>query len=177
MADEEEIVAEEEAEEGPAALKKLREKLTACVAEKQEYLNGWQRARADFANYKKDETSRDSERMDKLRAELAEAVIPALDTFDAAFAHSSYQNTGEEWRGGMENIYKELLKSLEHFGIVRFSPVGESFDPNKHEAMRQISVPDAQQHHMVVSVERAGYTLGDKVIRPAHVSIGVAENS
>ena len=58
------------------ALKRLREKLATCVKEKQDYLEGWQRARADFSNFKREENQRDVEHEERIKAELAEAIIP-----------------------------------------------------------------------------------------------------
>ncbi|MDE2071697.1 MAG: nucleotide exchange factor GrpE, partial [Patescibacteria group bacterium] len=168
----EEFVPEEEAEEGPAALKRLREKLKKAVAEKQEYLEGWQRARADFANYKKEEASLHTDKEARVRAELAESIIPALDTFEMAFGTKWYEGAHQEWKGGVMSIYRELVRSLERFGVKIFNPLGEPFDPQKHEAIRQVPVDKEEQDHTVVSVQRSGYSVGDTIIRPAQVTIG-----
>jgi molecular chaperone GrpE len=168
-----EIVSEEEAENPAAALKKLREKLSACVDEKKEYLDGWQRARADFLNYKREESSRRDEIEARLRSEFAEALIPALDSFEMAFKSPSFQSASQEWKAGMSGLYNELLKSLGRFGIISFSPVGEHFDPKEHEAVREVPVDSGEKEHTVVSVERSGYKAGERVIRPAQVSVGV----
>lgn len=169
---EEEFVPEEEAEEGTAALSKLREKLKKAVAEKQEYLEGWQRARADFTNYKREESALHAQKEDRLRADMAEAIIPALDAFEMAFATKWYKDAAPEWKGGVMSIYRELVRSLERFNIKLHTPLGEPFDPQKHEAVRHVPVDTKEQEDVVVSVERSGYTAGDRVIRPAQVSIG-----
>ena len=72
MSDEEEFVPEDEAEEGPGLVKKLREKLKKAVEEKQEYLEGWQRARADFANYKREEAGLHTDKEARIKANLVE---------------------------------------------------------------------------------------------------------
>lgn len=169
---EEEFVPEEETEEGPAVLKKLREKLKKAVEEKQEYLEGWQRSRADFANYKREETALHQQKEDRLRAEMAEAIIPALDSFEMAFHSKWYESAAPEWKGGVMSIYRELVRSLERFGIKLFTPLGEPFDPQKHEAVRQVTVDTEEEDHVVISVERSGYAAGDHIIRPAQVTIG-----
>src|SRR3990170_5017851 len=85
---EEEFVAEEETEAGPAALKSLREKLKKAVAEKQEYLEGWQRARADLVNYKKETATGHRESQERMLAELVEELIPALDVLELSIKHN-----------------------------------------------------------------------------------------
>src|ERR1700753_2897543 len=83
----EEFVSEEEAEQGPAAIKKLREKLNKAVEEKQEYLEGWQRSRADFANYKREEATIHSDKEARIKAQLIEEMLPALDALELALQH------------------------------------------------------------------------------------------
>lgn len=178
-APDEEFIPEEEAEEGPAALKKLREKLKKAVEEKQEYLEGWQRSRADFANYKKEETAHHEQKELRLRAEFAEALIPALDSFEMAFKAKSFEDSSSEWKAGLMSVYRELVRSLERFGIKLYTPLGEKFDPSRHEAIRETKVFSKEEDHTVVSVERSGYAVvspgqsgGEHVIRPAQVTIG-----
>lgn len=168
---EEEFVPEDEVEEGPALVKKLREKLAAAVKEKQEYLEGWQRTRADFANYKKEEAGLLGEREARTKAELAESIIPSLDAFEMALKSPSFQNGNAEWKKGMQALYAGLVGSLSGIGIKNFSPVGETFDPYKHEALREVETADESKDHTVEGVERSGYSIGDRIIRPAHVSV------
>src|ERR1700740_332095 len=98
---EEEFVSEEESDGGPAALKSLREKLKKAVAEKQEYLEGWQRARADLVNYKKEESSAHADKEARIKAEFVEALLPALDAFEMAFGSKWYETASPEWKGGV----------------------------------------------------------------------------
>ena len=171
---EEEFVPEDEAEEGAAALKKLREKLKKAIEEKQEYLDGWQRARADFANYKRDEMARSANQELRLKIEFADSLIPALDAFDMALASIPQSDTA--MRKGIGAVFSNLQKSLERMGIIRFDPAGERFDPYKHEALREVATNDAQEDHLIESVQRAGYLVAagggeDRIIRPAQVSV------
>ena len=172
MDDSVEIVPEDEAEAGPAALKKLREKLALAVKEKQEYLEGWQRARADFTNFKKEESRREEEHINRLKREFAESIIPTLDSFEMAFKNPQFEKSSSDWKTGFTAIFWELRKAIEKLGIVAFSPLSEPFDPHRHEAVRSIPVEAAEQDHVVVSVERQGYSIGDTIIRPAQVTIG-----
>lgn len=170
---EDEFVPEEEAEAGPAALKSLREKLKESSAKSQEYLEGWQRARADLANYKKAEADAHGEREERIKAEFTESLLPALDAFEMALGAQWYQAAAPEWRSGVMSIYRELVRSLERFGVRLYTPLGEKFDPTKHEAVRETAVLSEEEDHVIVSVERSGYSIGEKIIRPAQVTVGV----
>lgn len=155
---EEEFVPEEEAEEGPALIQKLREKLKKAVQEKQEYLEGWQRARADFANFKKEEASLLAQKEERIKAEFIESLLPALDSFEMALKHSPSDE--------LQVVEKQLIDSLKKMGVERFGEKGEKYDHYKHEALTQTGDGET-----VVSVERSGYKAGDTIIRPAQVII------
>ena len=153
-----EFVPEEGPEEGPAALKSLREKLKKAVAEKQEYLEGWQRARADFVNFKKEEAGLHNDKKARINAEFLEGLLPALDALELALKHDSGPI--------LEMLEKQFLDSLRKIGIEKFGVVGEEYDHNKHEALAERG-----GKHTIESVERSGYSIGDKIIRPAQVII------
>jgi molecular chaperone GrpE len=160
----EEFIPEDEAEASPAAIKKLRERLSKAIEEKQQYLDGWQRAKADFVNLKRDEDTRREHTQVRLTASLAEDLIPVLDSFEMARKHAP----GKE----LELLQKQLLDALKKMGIERFGEEGEPFDPHRHEALREVTVDTADKDHTIVSVERSGYSIGEHIIRPAQVSVG-----
>ena len=166
-----EFESEEEAEGGVAAVQKLREKLKKAVEEKQEYLEGWQRSRADFANFKREEASLHSDREERIKSEFAEAVIPTLDSFEMALGSKSFKEGSAEWQKGISSLYQGLISSLSQVGIKQFVPKGEKFDPYKHEALREVETSDEKFDHTIETVERSGYSIGDRIIRPAQVSV------
>lgn len=149
----------EDDEQGPAALKKLREKLKKAIEEKQEYLDGWQRARADFTNYKRQEASLLEQKEARLKADIIEALLPALDTLELSLKHHPNDTT-------LPMIEKQFLDSLKRLGVEKVGAAGEEFDPNRHEALAKQT-----EEHKVISVERSGYKVGDTIIRPAQVII------
>ncbi|MDB5224608.1 MAG: GrpE protein [Candidatus Adlerbacteria bacterium] len=156
---EEEFVDEEEAEGGGmAALKRLREKLAKAVQEKQEYLEGWQRSRADFANYKREESLMHADREERIKSDLVESLLPALDALELALRHEETPT--------LKMLEKQFVESLRKIGVQRFGTVGEAFNPHTHEALAQKG-----DEHKVESVERSGYSIGEKIIRPAQVII------
>ena len=152
----EEFVDEEEADAGPAALKRLREKLKKAVEEKQEYLDGWQRSRADFANFKREEASLSADKEARITSDLIETLLPALDTLELMVKHDTSSTN--------LMLEKQFVDSLARLGIKKFGEKGEAFDPHRHEALAQNG-----DEHIVESVERSGYSIGDKIIRPAQV--------
>lgn len=173
----EEFVPEDEEESGAASIKKLRERLAKAIEEKQEYLEGWQRSRADFANFKREEALISSGKEDRVKSELAQALIPALDAFDMAFKDKSFADADPALKKGIESLYQGLQKSLEKVGIKRHWPLGEPFSPHVHEALREVPTEDASLDHTVEGVLAAGYSIGDLVIRPAQVSVWSHNNS
>ena len=166
--DESEFVDEEEAEGGPAALAKIRAKLKKAVEEKQEYLEGWQRARADFANFKREEALMHHDREARITSDIIESLIPALDTLELALKH---EKGGQE--KGLEMVYKQFVSSLKQIGVEKYGTPGDIFSPHTYEALREVATGDETQDHTVESVERSGYAVGERVIRPAQVSVYV----
>ncbi len=161
-----EFIAEEDSEEGSAAVGKLREKLKKAIEEKQEYLEGWQRARADFANFKREEALMHTDREARIKSELIESFIPALDTLELALKHAN-----EEQRKGLEMIYRQFVGSLKQRGVEKYGTPGDVFNPHQYEALREVATSDQGQDHTVEAVERSGYAVGEKIIRPAQVSV------
>lgn len=161
---------EEDLESPALALKKLREKLKACEKEKKEYLDGWQRMRADVANIRKDEETRRGE-MIKFAAEgLVDDLIPVLDSFSMAFGNKeAWEKVDENWRKGVEYIYAQMYSVLESRGLTEIGKVGEKVDPRIHVAIEEIPAPSEKEADTVSEVIQKGYRLHSKVIRPAKV--------
>ncbi len=171
-----EDIEDEEVGSGPGAVKRLREKLKKTIEEKQEYLDGWQRSRADLSNFKRDELQREGEREIRSKVDFAEAVIPALDAFEMALKDKNYQTGDENIKKGIDAVYSNLLRSLERIGIIRFDPSGESFNPHQHEALREVPTEVKEKDHTIESVHRAGFKVilpdgTERIIRPAQVSV------
>ena len=164
------VVAEENAQE---TIKKLREKLKKAVAEKQEYLDGWQRAKADFVNANKrtQEMLRDS--ITLANEGLIEELLPTLQAFEMAFAQKdAWEKIDKNWRVGVEFIYNKLKDTLMANGLQEINPLGKVFDAKEHEATKHESVEKESDNHKVVAVVEKGYMLGNKLLRPAKVVVG-----
>lgn len=165
--DEIEIVTDEE-NIGPdlqKKVKKLKEELKRCETERKEYLEGWQRAKADFINYRKDEQKRFTEVMQFTTAEFILELLPVLDSFDSALKHmpKEVEQGVLLVRTQFEDILKKL--GLEQTKVV----IGEDFSPELHESVGEMEsdLPEGK----IAEVIQKGYLLREKILRPARVKI------
>ncbi|MEX2028872.1 MAG: nucleotide exchange factor GrpE [Candidatus Paceibacterota bacterium] len=173
---EEEIVEFEFNEDGEEdlkkTLKKLRADLKACKAEKEEYLIGWQKERADFSNYKKQEEDRKSMFSESVRERILSRFLTVMDSFNMAFADKiSWGKVDENWRKGVEYIHSQMNSIFEEYGVKSVGEVGEPFDPNFHQSIEMVQTDTKELDHTVSDVVQKGYKLGERVIRPARVNV------
>jgi molecular chaperone GrpE len=164
------VVAEENATE---TIKKLRDKLKACETEKQEYLTGWQRAKADLINARKRDEADRAEFMKFANEHLIYDLIPVLEHWDLALNHKeSWEKADKNWRVGVESIFAQLKKALANNGLMEMNPVGEKFDHAKHEAISYEPVADEKLDHSILTVIQKGYSLNDRILKTAKVKVG-----
>lgn len=156
-----------EPEENENLVRALEQKAKEAAEANDKYL----RTYADFENYRK-RMQRDLADFRKYANEqLALELLKVVDHLGLALKHAS--EAGEAVQGiqqGVELVYKQFLDVLEKFGIKRFSPEGERFDPAKHDAMMQVVTDDVPEN-TVVQVFQDGYLYHDKVLRHAKVSV------
>jgi len=154
-------------------IKDLKEKLKACEKEKQDYLINWQKERADFLNYKKNDAAR-SERLNSYsREEFVGELLPVLDSYDLAFANrESWEKVDKNWRMGVEYIHAQLLKVLSDYGVAEIIPIkGDIFDLNLHQTMETVLTENEVDDQKVDKIIQKGYKMGERIIRPARVAI------
>ena len=168
-------LVEDEAELGDVAgaqakLKKLKDELAAVKAERQEYLDGWQRCKADSVNARK-EMLASAERLGvRAKEELLADIIPALDGFDMAAGSSAWEKMDAGWRSGIEQIRNQLLDVLSRHGVERFGKVGESVDHAAHETVEE-SDEFPGESGTIAKILRFGYRMNGKVLRAAQVIV------
>ena len=152
------------------AITGLQNELLATQAKADEYLEGWQRARADFANYKKRVERDQAQTYQNAAGSILKRYLSVVDDLERALKTQPQDGDGAAWAEGIELIYRKLVSILESEGIQPMNAEGEQFDPNLHEA---IMSEDSDQHEsgQVIEVLQQGYTLGDKVLRPAMVRV------
>lgn len=141
-----------------------REQLEVQAAEN---LDGWQRAQAEFINYK-NRVQRDQEMMRALmKGDILKRVLPVLDDLERALRNLP---AGDPWSNGLELVVRKFQSILEAEGLVRIPAEGQPFDPNYHEAISHEPVEGVESGH-VIEVMQNGYMLGDRVVRPAMVRV------
>ena len=171
------VVFEESTEDGDTLptkdiVKKLREDLKKARAEKQEYLTGWQRAKADYVNLMKDADGRLARGKELGREELADSLLPVLDAFDMAMNNKeAWESVDKNWRMGIEYIYSKLIDALRENGINVIQDLDAKFDPMLHESIESIATLEESKDHTIAFIVQSGYKIGDRVLRPARVKI------
>ncbi len=154
----------------PEEIMQLQNTLEETQAKADEYLDGWQRARAEFANYKK-RIERDRARFHSdAVGEVTKRYLPIVDDLERALKDRNPEGDCVIWAEGIELIYRKMLKVLEADGITPMDAQGQIFDPNLHEA---IAKTDSDEHEsdQVIEVLEQGYMIGERVLRPARVRI------
>ena len=174
---EEEMVFEDLNEEGEELsqkdkLKKLQEKIKTLTKEKQEYLSGWQRSQADYANREKQISTEKTESGKYAIKKFIMDLLPVLDTYDAARSNvKAWEAVDSNWRTGIEYIFKTFEDKLAGEGLQPFGIVGEVYDANLHEALESVVTQDANQNEKISQVIMRGYTLNGILVRPAKVKV------
>jgi molecular chaperone GrpE len=174
-----------EAEDHERKLERDLEQLTAKAEKADEYLELAQRTRADFENYRKRAAREAAAAQERGITKLAKELLPAVDNLDralqAAQAATPADTDGAEAAqadngatatlvSGIKLVHDDVIAALARAGIEGFSPQGERFDPQLHEAVAQIPAEGAESG-TVVEVYQRGYRLGEVVIRPARVVV------
>jgi molecular chaperone GrpE len=145
----------------------LEELLRKAELQAQEHHDAWLRAKAEAENVRK-RAQIDVANAHKFGVEtFANSLLPVKDSLEAALA--AQNNTVESLRSGVELTLKQLAAVFDKFSLTEINPVGEKFDPHRHEAMTM--VPADAEPNSVVQVLQKGYALHDRVIRPALVSV------
>ncbi|MEI6296456.1 MAG: nucleotide exchange factor GrpE [bacterium] len=171
------VVLDEEEGDYLKVVKKLREKLKSCELEKQQYLEGWQRAKADYINAKKLEEKNLSELEPLIKERLLSELLPVADNFDMAFANKEvWEKVDKNWRMGVEGIYSSLLNTFSSFGLLPIGKVGDKFNPEEYQAVTTIPVEEKENDDIVVDILQKGYKFRNKVIRPCKVRVSVYKN-
>ncbi len=141
------------------------------AAKAAEYLEGWQRALAELANYRKRTERERAQWQATLNADLLIALLPVLDDFDRAFDNLPAEPAQyEEWANGIRLIHRKLHGQLEQLGLQEVAAEGTAFDPEVHEAVTH-ETSDNHEPGQVIAVLRKGYRLDDRVLRPALVRV------
>ena len=149
----------------------LKQALAEEAARAEANLAGWQRAQADFINYKQRSEQEKEESVNFANSLLMLNLLPILDDLERAFASIPTRLAKLSWVDGVKLIERKLRATLEAQGLSPIKALGEPFDPNLHEATRQ----DKGKEGMVIGEVQKGYKFRDRVIRPSKVVVGNGE--
>jgi molecular chaperone GrpE len=167
------IIEDDEEEENE--LEAVRAELEQAQAQAAEYLDGWQRARAEFANYKKRvEAERQELRRTSTEALLLK-LLPVVDDFERAFQALPEESTDAAWMDGFTMILRKLQAILESQDVTPIEATGQPFDPVWHEAVMQEETDEHPDGYVTEEMQR-GYRLGDRVLRPSMVKVASNTN-
>lgn len=153
-------------------LKSLRAELKAEKEKSTEYLTGWQKERASFANYKAEEEKTRAERIATLKTNLLADFFPVLDSFDMAFSNrEAWEAVDPAWRTGVEYIHTQFMTVLDQYHISKINEINVYFDPLIHEPIEILETDDPEMNDLVAQIIQSGYKSGEIVIRPAKVNV------
>lgn len=144
----------------------LEEALKQSAANKE----GWQRARAEFANYKKRAEREKQEGSKRGALDVLTKLLPIFDDFERAMENVPEELAENPWVSGTSLILRKYEKILEEYDVVVVDPVGELFDPRMHEAIGMEDSDDIESGHVTTTLQK-GYMSGERVLRPALVRV------
>ncbi|XWX02654.1 nucleotide exchange factor GrpE [Aggregatilineales bacterium SYSU G02658] len=164
-----EVVAPVETD-APAEVNRADEIISKLQEEARVNLEGWQRARAEFANYKKRIESEIKSASERGAHDALIKMLPIMDDFQRALDNIPEDLKSHPWVSGTALIMKHFDKVLEAYHVTEVDPVGQPFDPHLHEA---IGMDDSGEHPSgtVTATMQKGYVSGDRVLRPALVKV------
>jgi molecular chaperone GrpE len=148
----------------------IEEKLTLAEAKAAEFLDGWQRTQAEFANARKRLERQQVEAYRNATVDHATKILPILDDFDRAFGSAPTTIVEDSWFEGFEMIRRKFTTILEGLKVESIEALGQPFDPRFHEALAQRDLDDVESG-IVVEELQTGYRIGDRVIRPSLVFV------
>jgi molecular chaperone GrpE len=165
---EEEGIASEEVELSEAET--LREEIDLLQQQSNEYLDGWQRERAEFTNFKKRKERESQQLQHNITGNITRKYLEIIDDLERALQNQPEEGEGASWAEGIELVYRKFKTALESEGVVPMQVEGQQFDPNLHEAISQ-EPSEEFESGQIIEVLRSGYMIGERVLRPASVRI------
>ena len=170
----EDAVAESEnSRQEPDVMPSIEDMLQASELKAAEHYDAWLRAKAEGENIRR-RAQEDIAKASKFAVErFADSLLPVKDSLEAALAN---ENQGAEaLKSGVELTLRQLVSAFEKSNLAEINPLGEKFDPHRHQAISQIDAPDGTEPNTVLTVLQKGYALHDRVVRPALVGVSKAK--
>lgn len=151
-------------------LKKVRDELKMVKAERDEYLAGWQRSKADYVNLSRRIREQEASLTQGTVIKIIRSIISVFDSLEAA--HKVAEGGDGTTLKGIELVTKQMEDAMKEHGVIRFTPKsGDAFDPNMHEPMAIVATKEQREDNTVSATHQSGYEIAGAVIRPARVSV------
>ncbi len=165
-------IFEDEAELEEDPLNSLLTDLENARLEARENNDKYLRAAAEFENFKKRIMREQAESYKYANEDIIKGLLPVVDNLERALSHGEEGSNADALIEGVGMVLKQFIEVLEKFGVKPINALGESFDPNYHEAMMRVETEDTPPN-MVVNEMSKGYLLHDRLIRPSVVGVSV----
>jgi len=149
-------------------IEETKKQLEECQKQKEDYLKGWQRAKADFINYKKGELERAKDFLKFANIGLIMNFLPILDNFEKAEKETPEDLKNNQYFKGLLQIKKQIQDFLKSQGVVEIESIGKKADLNFHEIVGEVEMKDKEPGIIVEEVQK-GYLIEDKLLRVAKV--------
>ncbi len=147
-----------------------QKQLEECQKQRDEYLAGWQRARADFLNYKKDEVERIKQLLDYANEDIVLKILPILDNLELAEKHLPDNLKQDQHVKGLLQIKKLFEDFLKNQGVEPIEALDKKFDPAWHEVVEEIEIKGKEPGIVAEEVQR-GYSINQRLLRPTKIKI------
>lgn len=147
----------------------LTEERDRALREAETNLDGWKRAKADYANLQKEHASKWEEMMKYAHSGFVLELLPLVDYFKYGFTSVPENQKNSPWMQGIQHIYNQLLEILKRQGVEEVKSVGEKIDPNLHEAVEEVESGEPQG--TILEEVKSGFRLNGKVIQHAKVKV------
>lgn len=157
------------ATESERDIEELRRALEDEKAKAASHLSSWQRAQADFINYKRRVEQEKCDLSVISQAELLRKILPVVDDLERAFRMLPSESQSFAWAEGFRLIYKKMKDLLAAQGLQEIEAEGKPFDPHVHEA---VGYEEGGENGIIIREERKGYRFCDRVLRPSLVVVG-----
>lgn len=150
---------------------KIAKELEETKQSLEDYKDKYLRLSAEFDNYRKRTLKEKAELIKNGSEKAISAILPILDDLERALQNMQKAEDVKSMYEGLDLIHQKFLKNLEHEGLVKIEPIGDSFDTDFHEAIALVPASEEAQKGKVLDCVQTGYKLNDKVIRHAKVVV------
>ena len=149
-------------------VQKLKKKLEVVQQEKEDYLQGWQRAKADYINLDRAAVEREARAAAYAEEKIFWELLDIVDSLERAFAEKVPDTP---WAAGIKNTHERLKSILKKYEVAEIEVLGKPFDPSLHEAIELIDVSDQKKDDVILEVVQKGYIIKGRLLRPARVKV------